>query len=88
METLSSIREALIRRWEQVRLIYRLHPEAERYTWAVLFIIAALITRRWAAALVILASIGVMVLFDRYGRPWRDRGREMMSRLKPTDPNS
>lgn len=74
MELWSSIRE----RWEAVRLYYRLHPAALRYTWAGLFLISAAGTRRWAAALIILAGLGILMMFDRWGEPWLKKGRQML----------
>ncbi|MES2593940.1 MAG: hypothetical protein V4662_01320 [Verrucomicrobiota bacterium] len=79
MEPWSSIRNYLLDKWDALRVFYRLHPAYLRYTWAGLFLISAAATQRWAAALVILAAIGVLMLFDRWGESWLQRGRQMLN---------
>ncbi len=78
---LSLLRE----RRDAVRLFYRLHPEAWRYTFGVLFILAALGTGRGKAAMAIFLGIGVMAAYDRWGGPWQQKGAAML-KTKPKTP--
>lgn len=71
-------------RCEAVRLFYRLHPEAWRYTFGVLFIISAIGTGRWKAALAIFLGIGVMVAYDRWGVEWQQKGAAMLKSKSKT----
>ena len=79
MELWSSIRNYVLERRDALCVFYRLHPSYLRYTWAGLFLISAAATQRWAAALVILAATGVLMLFDRWGGAWLRKGRQMFN---------
>jgi hypothetical protein len=74
MDLLSFIRE----RRDALRLFYRLHPEAWRYTFGVIFILAAAARGRWMAVLAIFLGLGVMLAYDRWGKPWQEKGAAML----------
>lgn len=74
-------------RRDALRLFYRLHPEAWRYTFGVIFIIAAADRGRWMAVLAIFLGMGVMLAYDRWGKPWQEKGAAMF-KSKPKLPKS
>ncbi|MEQ1750854.1 MAG: hypothetical protein ABL974_15605 [Prosthecobacter sp.] len=57
--------------------------ELIRYGFAFTFFFIALGTSRWALAAAIMPSIGIMMVYDRWGRPWQKRGESMLKPKKP-----
>jgi hypothetical protein len=69
--------------------LWQLHKrEIKRYGCCVALVFAGVSQGCYAAAWIGLGAALVMWAFDRWGRPWAERGRMIMNRKKSDSPHA
>jgi len=69
----------------RIREIWTLHKkEIKRYGACAWFVIIGVATGWWAGAWAGLFAATLIYAFDRWGRPWAERGREVLGQKQPS----